>query len=82
MNILAEATLNLGNSSGLIHSLFAVLIIGICCAIIWAVGRWFITKITQNALAMTVWNGFFILVGCIIIINFLMSLVGHGFIEY
>jgi hypothetical protein len=82
MSILADAVLNLNNSGGLIHSLFAVLIIGICVAIIWAVGRYFITKITQNALAMTVWNGFFVLVGAIIVINFLMSLDGHAFMVY
>jgi hypothetical protein len=82
--LLAE-TLHLntgGDSSGLIHALFLVLIIGICIALIWAAGRWFITKMAAPALVMTVWNGFFLLVGLIIVINFLMSLVGHGFITY
>ena len=73
---------NFGNSTGLIHGLFLVLIIGICVAIIWGVGRWIITKITAAPTVMAVWNGFFILVGAIVVVNFLMSLVGHGFMAY
>jgi ABC-type antimicrobial peptide transport system permease subunit len=83
--ILADSTIRLGSGGdgeGLIHALFLVLIIGVCVAIIWALGRWLIGAITQNPLAMKVWNGFFLIVGAIIVINFLMSLVGHGFIAY
>ena len=85
--ILADAlfktsSATVGDGEGLIHALFLVLIIGVCIAIIWALGRWLIGAITQNPLAMKVWNGFFLIVGAIIVINFLMSLVGHGFIAY
>jgi len=76
------ADISVGSGSGLIHSLLAVLIVGICIGIVYAVGRWFILKLTQSALVMTVWNGFFILVGAIIVINFLMSLTGHPFIQW
>jgi hypothetical protein len=80
--MLAADTINLGSGSGLVHDLFAVLIIGICVAIVWGIGRWVIIKFAAPGLVMVVWNGFFILVGAIIVINFLLSLTGHGFITY
>lgn len=66
---------------GLVHSLFVVLIIGLCVALIWAAGRWFIQKLAAPALVMTIWNGFFLLVGLIVVVNFLLSLTGHPFIH-
>lgn len=80
--ILADAFLKDPQAGGLIHGLFLVLIVVICVALIWAAGRWFIQKVAAPAVVMTVWNGFFILVGLVIIVNFLMSLLGHGFIAY
>jgi len=71
-----------GGGDGLVHALFLVLIIGICVALIWAVGRWFIQKLAAPALVMTIWNGFFILVGLIVVVNFLLSLAGHPFIRF
>jgi hypothetical protein len=79
---LADALVVSGGGNGLIHGLFMILIIGICVGIVWWVGRWVITKLAAPAIAMTIWNGLFILVGAIIIINFLLSLAGHGFITY
>lgn len=70
-----------GGGDGLVHELFVVLIIGICCALIWAVGRWFIQKLAAPALVMTIWNGFFLLVGLIVVVNFLLGLAGHPFIR-
>lgn len=71
-----------GSGSGLIHGLLLVLIVGICLGIVYAVGRWFIPKFTPAPIAMTIWNGFFILVMAILVINFLLSLGGWGFIRY
>lgn len=71
-----------GGGDGLVHQLFLVLIIGICVALIWAVGRWFIQKLAAPALVMTIWNGFFLLVGLIVVINFLLGLAGHSFIRF
>lgn len=71
----------MGGGDGLVHQLFVVLIIGICVALIWAVGRWFIQKLNAPPLVMTIWNGFFILVGLIVVVNFLLSLTGHGFVH-
>jgi hypothetical protein len=66
---------------GLVHDLFAFLIIGVCCLIVWALGRWAITACGAPAIAMTVWTGLFIFVGAIILINFLLGLAGHSFIH-
>lgn len=70
------------SDNGLVHNFFVVLIVGICIAVIWAVGRFFIGKFKLPELAMTVWSGFFLLVLVIVVINFLLSLIGHGFIAY
>lgn len=67
---------------GLVHQLLMVLLVAICVGIVWALGRWFIQKFAAPALAMTVWNGLFLIVGAIVIINFLLSLTDHGFIKW
>lgn len=59
-----------------------VLIVGICVAIVWALGRWFILKFGAPALVMVVWNALFMLLGAIFIINFLLGLTGHQFIKW
>lgn len=74
--ILADAVL-VGSGDGLVHQLFLFLIIGLCVAVIWWAGRWFITKLALPAMAMTVWTGLFILIGVIVLLNFLLSLAGH-----
>jgi hypothetical protein len=79
---LADVSLSTGSDGGLVHALFLFLIIGICVGAIWWVGRWFITKLALPALAMTIWTGLFILIGLIVLINFLLSLVGKGFIRW
>lgn len=82
MNTFLADAIVVSGGGGLIHSLFMILIVGICVLIVWAVGRWVITKFAAPAIAMTIWNGLFILIGAIVIINFLLSLGGHGFITY
>lgn len=77
--ILADISLSSGD--GLVHSLFLFLIIGLCVAVLWWAGRWFITKLALPAMAMTVWTGIFLLIGVIVLLNFLLSLVGHPFIR-
>lgn len=78
--ILAEVLVS--NSSGLVSQLFTALIVGICILAIWWVGRWFIAKLGAPAVALTVWTGIFILVGLIVVINFLMGLGGKSFIRF
>lgn len=80
MNILLADSINSGG--GLVQQGFQILIIGICVAIVWALGRWFITKFAAPAVVMTCWNALFLLVGAIVIVNFLMGLGGHPFLHY
>lgn len=75
-------SISIGSGSGLVHSLFFALIIGLCLLIVWALGRYFITKFAAPVMVMTIWTGLFVLIGAIIVINFLLSLGGHGFITY
>ena len=77
--MIAELT---NGGGGLVHDLFAVLIIGVCCAIVFWLGRWFIEKLSLPAIVMTVWTALFLIVGAIVLINFLMGLVGHPFLHY
>lgn len=69
-------------TNGLVHSLMAVLIIGICVVLIYVAGAWFIRQVSAPPFAMTVWNGFFILVGLIVILNFLLGLDGHPIVVW
>lgn len=78
--ILAE--ISVGGGSGLVHSLLMVLLVGVCLGIVWALGRWLIGALGAPAVAQTVWNGLFLVVGAVVIINFLLSIAGHGFISY
>lgn len=70
------------SGDGIVHQLLMVLIVGICVAIVWALGRWFVTKFAAPPIVMTVWNGLFLLLGAIFIINFLMGLAGHPLIRW
>jgi len=70
------------DGGGVVHQLLVVLIVGICCAIVWWVGQWFIQKMALPAIVGTVWMGLFILLGAIFIINFLLGLAGHPFIKW
>lgn len=70
------------SGDGMIHQLLVVLIVGICVGIVWALGRWTITKFAAPAIIMTVWNGLFLFVGAICLINFLLGLAGHPLIRW
>jgi hypothetical protein len=77
MNPILSAILVASDNGGLIHSLLFVLLVGICVLLIWWVGTWFIGKLGAPAIVRTVWDGLFILIGLIVVINFLLSLAGH-----
>ena len=70
--------------SGMVHNLFMILVIGICVALVWVTGRWFIKDVFKatNPNVLTVWTALFVLVGVIVVINFLMSLIDHQFIKW
>jgi hypothetical protein len=69
------------SGEGLVRNLLFLLIIVICVAAIYFVGRWFLAKLA-NATALMVWDGFFLLVGLIVVLNFLLSLIGRQFIVW
>jgi len=70
------------SGEGMVNQLMFVLVVGICVLLIWWVGRWFITKLGAPPITMTIWNGLFILLELIVIVNFLLGLVGHPFIKW
>lgn len=80
--MLADAIHLSGGSGGLINGLLLVLVVGICVLLIWWVGTWVITKLGAPAIVRTIWDGLFILVGLVVVINFLMGLVGHPFVQW
>lgn len=65
----------------LVRNLLTLLVIVICCALIYGAGRWCLMKLAKP-LALTVWDGFFLLVGLIVALNFLLGLVGHPLIVW
>ena len=67
---------------GLIHQLLMILIVGICVVVVFLMGRWFISRPSVPPVAMTIWIGLFVLVGGIIIVNFLLGLGGHQFVRW
>ena len=81
MNPLFAASVNLGGS-GMAHDIFAIFIFILIGLILWALGNWGFPKLGAPPIVMTVWNGLFVLVGAVIVINFLAGLAGHRFIEW
>ena len=75
MNFLSTIIVASGN--GLVQSLLLVLLVGLCVLLIWWVGTWFISKLGAPVIVRTVWDGFLILIGLFIVINFVMGLAGH-----
>lgn len=70
------------DGEGMVRQLLFVLIVGLCVLIVWWLGRYFITKLAADGIVMTVWNGLFILLGGIVVINFLLGLVDKPFIRW
>jgi hypothetical protein len=66
-----------GGGDGMVHQLLMFLLIGICVGLIYWVGKWFIGSVGAPPMASKVWDGLFILIGLIVIINFLLGLAGH-----
>lgn len=65
---------------GFISQLLTLLVLGICVAIIYFMGNYFAKK--APPIALQIWNGLFVLIGGIIIINFLLGLTGHAFLKW
>lgn len=81
MNNLMLAAIQIGGD-GLINQLVTVLLIALCLGVIYAIGWYFFREPPAPALAMKVWNGLFILLIGLAIVNFLLGLAGHQFIKW
>lgn len=70
------------SGDGMVNLLVFVLIIGICLLIVWWLGRYFLTKFGAPGIFLTCWNGLFVLLGGLCLINFLLGLVGKPFVRW
>jgi hypothetical protein len=74
-------SINVG-TSGVVRSLLVALLVAICIGIVYVMGRWFFTRPSVPPIIMLIWNGLFVLVGGIFLINVVMSLAGHPLIVW
>lgn len=81
MNYLNFTTLAAISGEGMINQLLFVLIIGICLAIVWWLGKYFAGQLEAPPIAIKIWNGLFTLLLCLCAINFLLSLIGKPFVR-
>jgi hypothetical protein len=72
----------MGDSGGIIHSLLTVLIIGVCCLLIWWVGNWALGSFGAPPMFVTLWNGLFIFIALFVALNFLLGLLGHPLVAW
>lgn len=79
---LLAAAISVGDKDGVIHQLFTFLIIGICVGLVYAAGIWFLKRPSIPAVARTIWDGLFILIGLVVILNFLLGFSGNQFIRW
>lgn len=66
---------------GIVRQLWVLVIVVICAGIIWAFGKWAIKALKAPPHALTVWDGIFLLVGVLVLINFLLSLIGYPILK-
>lgn len=70
------------SGEGFVNQLLMLLVIGVAAGVLYMMGRWFCTRPGVPPLALTIWNGLFVLIGGIIIINFLFGLAGKPLIKW
>ena len=70
------------NSNGLAHGAFVIFIAILIGLILWGLGKYFFPKLGMPEKGMLIWDGLFILIAAIIIVNFLAGLAGHPFIAW
>lgn len=67
---------------GFINQVLTLLLFGIAAGILFGMGYWFATRPKVPPIALQIWTGIFVLIGGIILLNFVMGLTGHGFIKW
>jgi hypothetical protein len=68
--------------SGLSHNIFTIFVAILIGLIVWALGRFFFPKFKMPEVGMMIWDGLFVLIGAIAVINFLAGLAGHSFVQW
>jgi hypothetical protein len=79
MGFLADVSVS---GEGLVHNALVFFIIILCLLIVWALGHFGFPKVKAPGFVIMVWDGIWCLLAAILVINFLMSLIGHGFIKW
>jgi hypothetical protein len=72
---------DVSGGTGLVQLAVQVFVIGLCLLIVFALGRWVIAKFKLSDNVQTCWMGAFLILGAIVIINFLLGLSGHQFLH-
>lgn len=67
---------------GLINQLLTFLLIALCVSIVYVMGWFFFRKPPVPPVVLFIWQGLFVLLGGLVIINFLLSLAGHPLIKW
>lgn len=78
---LASAGVQFGGP-GFINQLVTFLLVGLCVGLLYAAANYFATRPKAPPMALTIINGLFVIVGVLVIINFLLGLAGRPFIEW
>ena len=73
---------NVSGSNDIVHAFLVLLVVGIAVLILYYAAKYFIALFEGPAIAIKILNAFLVLIGVIVAVNFLMSLIGHGFITY
>ena len=82
MNYLMLADVSIGSGSGLIDHGIHLLLMILAGAVLYAIGWWFFKDPPLPPIVLKVWKGLFVLFGGILLIDFLLSLGGKGFIHW
>lgn len=75
------AALEIGGS-GFVNQMVTLLVFGLVVLIVYLMGRYFATRPQVPPIVMQIWNGIFVLLGGIVLINFLMGLGDKHFIKW
>ena len=70
------------SGEGLIKDLLKVFGIIICALIVWGLGRYFFPKLKMPAGGLMIWDGLFILLGALVLINFILGLFGSPLVRW
>jgi len=81
--MLADAALHLnGGSEGLGHNIFVIFIFILIGLSLWGLGRYFFPRLGMPPKGMLVWDGLFVLIAVVAIINFLATMAGHPLVAW